>query len=85
MYNPFEFGKVPQVEPKPKDPKEPAKHEEYDYDDQRGISGDDALDVTIPDMEMTKEYNMFFGRLVIVAPKQVRFTTEICYDCVLIR
>lgn len=40
--------------------------------------------VTVPDLQ-TFDYNLFFGRLVIVSPKHVRFTAEICYDCVLLR
>lgn len=39
----------------------------------------------IPDLQSTVKYNLFFGRLVIVSPKNLRFTTEICYDCVLLR
>lgn len=45
--------------------------------------GDDG-DVMIPDLK-SAQTNLFFGRLVIVAPKHVRFTVEICYDCVLLR
>lgn len=81
VYNPFKFEEV--------HPKKQAAEEEEVEDcdnDQRGLDiTDDALEVSIPDLDMAREYNMFFGRLVIVAPKQVRFTTEICYDCVLIR
>ena len=40
--------------------------------------------VSLPDLK-TADMNLFFGRLVIVSPKQVRFTVEICYDCVLLR
>ena len=46
-----------------------------------GITQDGA---SIPDLA-TNNYNLFFGRLVIVSPKKVKFTTEICYDCVLYR
>ena len=81
VYNPFKFEEV--------HPKKQAAEEEEVEDcdnDQRGLDiTDNALEVSIPDLDMAREYNMFFGRLVIVAPKQVRFTTEICYDCVLIR
>lgn len=40
--------------------------------------------VVVPDLQ-TFDYNLFFGRLVIVSPKHLRFTAEICYDCVLLR
>ena len=58
------------------------------YNDNDTVERGDPIipgDLNIPDMESSKDYNLFFGRLVIVAPKQVRFTTEICYDCVLLR
>ena len=41
-------------------------------------------DISVPDLQQA-DYNIFFGRLVIVSPKQLRFTAEICYDCVLFR
>lgn len=40
--------------------------------------------VELPDLQ-SNIYNLFFGRLVIISPKKVRFTAEICYDCVLLR
>lgn len=45
---------------------------------------DDDHEFDLPDLQANK-YNLFFGRLVIVSPKKVRFTVEICYDCVLLR
>ena len=83
VYDPFEFGSAPAVGP---DEKKHTETDNYDDSNELGLTPEnDGLQITIPDVDMAKEYNMFFGRLVIVAPKQVRFTTEICYDCVLIR
>ena len=48
-----------------------------------GIYGEDHQ-ISVPDLQQV-DYNLFFGRLVIVSPKQLRFTAEICYDCVLLR
>lgn len=41
-------------------------------------------EAVIPDIKSANT-NLFFGRLVIVSPKHLRFTAEICYDCVLLR
>ena len=63
--------------------------EEYDDDDDRQYQAsytpdeeENAMD--IPDLQNALQ-DIFFGRLVIVSPKKVRFTVEICYDCVLLR
>ena len=80
VYNPFDFN--PMVD---------NNFGEEEDENIRGGDGDDdngnrdPASVKIPDMESYVDYNIFFGRLVIVAPKHVRFTTEICYDCVLLR
>ena len=48
------------------------------------FNGGSRGDVDIPDVQLVN-YDLFFGRLVIVSPKNVRFTAEICYDCTLVR
>ena len=64
--------------------------EEEDGDDDNGanygatMEDDRGESVNIPDL-YCKDYNLYFGRLVIVSPKKIRFTTEICYDCMLYR
>ena len=78
IYNPFQFKGDLLEESTP-------NNREFEMEDEmRGASNVDKSVTDIPDMN-TSYYNLFFGRLVIVAPKRVRFTTEICYDCVLLR
>ena len=85
VYDPFgyrdNFGAI-RAEPNPE--MEELNDENNNIDDleDREMAAPDGSDV--PDLGM-RDYNLFFGRLVIVSPKHVRFTTEICYDCVLIR
>ena len=84
VYDPFEFEE--------KTKKEDNKYNEMesDYEDDEKLSYgstykySDTKEVELPDLG-SNVYNFFFGRLVIVSPKQMRFTAEICYDCVLLR
>lgn len=85
IYNPFQFrgDLLEQNKPNPQNQMEYFEEEDDDIE-MRGASNAGSTVTDIPDMN-TSYYNLFFGRLVIVAPKRVRFTTEICYDCVLLR
>lgn len=85
IYDPFKFMTMKNTRT--------AEHElEEEKDDnidsldesEYGVKPNENSTVFIPDLK-TKDFNLFFGRLVIVSPKKVRFTTEICYDCVLYR
>lgn len=86
IYNPFQFqgDLLKTVQTNPQNQMEYFDEEEDDDIGMRGTSNADSSVADIPDMG-TSYFNLFFGRLVIVAPKRVRFTTEICYDCVLLR
>ena len=85
IYNPFQFkgDLLEQATVKQQNQMEYFEEEDDDIE-MRGTSNAGSTVTDIPDMN-TSFYNLFFGRLVIVAPKRVRFTTEICYDCVLLR
>ena len=86
VYNPFDYVNPMTVDPSGNDPSnddEPENKQSTYENSERGVKGEDGI--KIPDMQMYDDYNLFFGRLVIVAPKKVRFTAEICYDCVLLR
>ena len=83
VYDPFNFF---EVEDNNNDNNNNNNNNYYDDDDENQhdmIRGDNLEE--IPDLQSTVKYNLFFGRLVIVSPKNLRFTTEICYDCVLLR
>lgn len=84
IYNPFQFRGDLLEQNKPNPQNQMEYFDEEDEEEMRGASNADGSVADIPDMN-TSFYNLFFGRLVIVAPKRVRFTTEICYDCVLLR
>lgn len=86
VYDPFDFkGLVDDGQLNDDNKKNNLENSEEDHD----IYGaeyiyDKARSVELPDLQ-SNIYNLFFGRLVIVSPKQMRFTAEICYDCVLLR
>ena len=82
VYDPFNFMKMKDTREAERELEEEGNENMDSYDESEyGVKQDEVL---IPDLK-TKDYNLFFGRLVIVSPKKVRFTTEICYDCVMYR
>lgn len=86
VYDPFEFTPKYDDDDKSKDDddNENGFGEVNDYEYGVDYIGDNSKTFDLPDLQANK-YNLFFGRLVIVSPKKVRFTAEICYDCVLLR
>lgn len=79
IYDPFKFTSMSVQYQGEREMEE----DDYEMNDEYGTPNENGS-ITIPDL-YTKDYNLFFGRLVIVSPKKVRFTTEICYDCLLYR
>lgn len=86
VYDPFEFGKEEEddEEPKQANEMESDDDENFNYGTTYTTPDKKKLEIDLPDL-YTNTYSLFFGRLVIVSPKQMRFTAEICYDCVLLR
>lgn len=86
VYNPFEYARIDD-ENGPYESKNKSEDKIEDYEcteDVENLNAKYKNTIDIPDLT-TKSYDLFFGRLVIISPKQIRFTTEICYDCLLLR
>lgn len=77
VYDPFKFSGMQDIR------QAQQLEEENNLEEEAAEYGAQQGGLEIPDLNT--RLNLFFGRLVIVSPKKVRFTTEICYDCVMYR
>lgn len=84
IYDPFKYNSMkPNLQNSQRE-KENDGSEDEDSIDNMEVKINNLNDIEFPDLDM-HNYDLFFGRLVIVCPKEIRFTAEICYDCMLFR